>query len=121
MSIITSIILVAVIVIGTAFLAYYMQKGTKTLREFKADFDNNKEAQELVELSKELYNKDLRPIVTKKAPKKDKVTEQVESMKKVVEAHDTLVEEINKISPEVTAVVEAAKPKKKRKYYPKKK
>ena len=42
-------------------------------------------------------------------------------MKKVVEAHDTLVEEINKISPEVTAVVEAAKPKKKRKYYPKKK
>ena len=134
MSIITSIILVAVIVIGTAFLAYYMQRGTKTLKEFKTDFDNNAEVQELVDLGKELYNKDLRPIVAKKAPKKkkpefpidqptkaDKVTEQVESMKKVVEAHDTLVEEINKISPEVTAVVETAKPKKKRKYYPKKK
>jgi Sec-independent protein translocase protein TatA len=134
MSIITSIILVAVIVVGTAFLAYYMQKGTKTLKEFKTDFDNNAEVQELVDLGKELYNKDLRPVAPKtvikkkksefpidQPTKKDKVTEQVESMKKVVEAHDTLVEEINKISPEVTAVVEAAKPKKKRKYYPKKK
>jgi len=127
MTILTSIILVLVIVAGTAGLAYYMQRGTKAMSEFKADFDNNKEAQELVELSKELYNKDLRPIVAKKAPKKDKVTEQVEAMKKVVEAHDTLVEEINKISPEPTpvqveAVVEAPKPvRKKRKYYPKKK
>jgi hypothetical protein len=131
MTILTSIILVLVIVAGTAFLAYYMQRGTKPLKEFKMDFDNNKEAQELVELSKELYNKDLRPIVTKKAPKKDKVTEQVESMKKVVEAHDTLVKEINKISPEVAVVEEVVKetksefpidkPKKKRKYYPKKK
>ena len=74
MTILTSIILVLVIVAGTAFLAYYMQRGTKPLKEFKMDFDNNKEAQELVELSKELYNKDLRPIVAKKAPKKDKVT-----------------------------------------------
>jgi hypothetical protein len=140
MTILTSIILVLVIVAGTAGLAYYMQRGTKTLKEFKMDFDNNAEVQELVELSKELYNKDLRPIVAKKAPKvkksefpinqpvkKDKVTEQVEAMKKVVEAHDTLVEEINKISPEPTpvqveAVVEAPKPvRKKRKYYPKKK
>lgn len=134
MTILTSIILVLVIVAGTAFLAYYMQKGTKTLKEFKTDFDNNAEVQELVDLGKELYNKDLRPIVAMKAPKAkksefpidqptkaDKLTEQVESMKKVVEAHDTLVEEINKISPEVEAVLETAKPKKKRKYYPKKK
>ena len=139
MTILTSIILVLVIVAGTAGLAYYMQRGTKTLKEFKMDFDNNKEAQELVELSKELYNKDLRPIVAKKAPKKDKVTEQVEAMKKVVEAHDTLVEEIAKVEPVVPptpvkaeAVVEEVKketksefpidkPKKKRKYYPKKK
>ena len=46
-------------------------------------------------------------------------------MKKVVEAHDTLVEEIAKVAPETTevkteAVVENTKPKKKRKYYPKK-
>ena len=69
MTILTSIILVLVIVAGTAGLAYYMQRGTKTMSEFKADFDNNKEAKEVVDLAKELYNKDLRPIVAKKAPK----------------------------------------------------
>jgi preprotein translocase subunit SecF len=139
MTIFTSIILVAVIVVGVSFLAYYMQRGTKAMSEFKMDFDNNKQAQELAELAKELYNKDLRPIVAKKAPKKDKVTQQVEAMKKVVEAHDTLVEEIAKVEPEVpvtpvqveTVVEEVKKetkpefpidkPKKKRKYYPKKK
>jgi hypothetical protein len=140
MTILTSIILVLVIVAGTAGLAYYMQKGTKTLKEFKMDYDNNAEVQELADLAKELYNKDLRPIVAKKAPKakkseftidqpvkKDKVTEQVEAMKKVVEAHDTLVEEITKVTPEPTPVqvepaAETPKPvKKRRKYYPKKK
>lgn len=134
MTILTSIILVLVIVAGTAGLAYYMQRGTKPMSEFKADFDNNKEAQELADLAKELYNKDLRPVVAKKAPKKDKVTEQVEAMKKVVEAHDTLVEEISKVSPvvpegivgepvkkETKSEFPIDKPKKKRKYYPKKK
>jgi len=133
MTILTSIILVLVIVAGTAGLAYYMQRGTKTLKEFKMDYDSNAEVQELADLAKELYNKDLRPVAPKttikkkksefpidQPTKKDKVTEQVQAMKKVVEAHDTLVEEINKISPEVPAAVEA-KPKKKRKYYPKKK
>ena len=146
MTILTSIILVVAVVAIALFIAYNMQRGTKTMSEFKADYDNSKEAQELVELTKELYNKDLRPIVAKKAPKKqkvveqvpegiveepikvDKVTEQVEAMKKVVEAHDTLVEEIAKVETvipttpvSVEAVVETAKPKKKRKYYPKKK
>jgi hypothetical protein len=76
MTILTSIILVLVIVAGTAGLAYYMQRGTKTMSEFKADFDNNKEAQEVVDLAKELYNKDLRPVVAKKAtaPKEVKET-----------------------------------------------
>ena len=76
MTILTSIILVLVIVAGTAGLAYYMQRGTKTLKEFKADYDNNAEVQELVELAKELYNKDLRPVVAKKAtaPKEVKET-----------------------------------------------
>ena len=69
MTILTSIILVLVIVAGTAGLAYYMQRGTKPMSEFKADFDNNKEVQEVVDLAKELYNKDLRPVVAKKAPK----------------------------------------------------
>lgn len=104
MTILTSIILVLVIVAGTAGLAYYMQRGTKTLKEFKMDFDNNKEAQELVELSKELYNKDLRPIVAKKAPKQVKV--------------EAVVEEVKK---ETKSEFPIDKPKKKRKYYPKKK
>lgn len=151
------ITLVATIIAVAAFIAYHMQKGTKAMSEFKADFDNNAEVQELADLAKELYNKDLRPVAPRttikkkksefpidKPTKADKVTEQVKAMKKVVEAHDTLVEEINKISPEVVekvkevapvqvetvvevvpptveAVVETAKPKKKRKYYPKKK
>jgi preprotein translocase subunit SecF len=134
MTILTSIILIVAVVAIALFIAYNMQRGTKALSEFKADYDNNAEAQEVVELAKELYNKDLRPVVAKKAPKKDKVTEQVEAMKKVVEAHDTLVEEISKVSPEVPeGIVEEPvkketksefpidKPKKKRKYYPKKK
>jgi Sec-independent protein translocase protein TatA len=110
MSIITSIILVAVIVIGTAFLAYYMQKGTKPMSEFKMDFDNTKEAQEAADLAKELYNKDLRPIVAKKAPKKEKVEEVIP---------EGIVEE--PVKKETKSEFPIDKPKKKRKYYPKKK
>jgi Sec-independent protein translocase protein TatA len=109
MTIFTSIILVAVIVVGVSFLAYYMQRGTKTLKEFKMDFDNNKEAQELVEISKELYNKDLRPIVAKKAPKQVKVEAVLEG----------IVEE--PVKKETKSEFPIDKPKKKRKYYPKKK
>jgi Sec-independent protein translocase protein TatA len=109
MTILTSIILVLVIVAGTAGLAYYMQRGTKAMSEFKADFDNNKEAQELADLAKELYNKDLRPIVAKKAPKKEKVEEVPEG----------IVEEPAKKETKPEFPID--KPKKKRKYYPKKK
>lgn len=129
MTILTSIILIGAIIGVALAIAYNVQRGTKTLEELRANYYDNEEAQEVVELAKELYNKDLRPVATKKAPKKEKVTEQVESMKKVVEAHDTLIEEINRIAPEVTtpdttavnveATVEVVKPKKKRKYYPK--
>jgi preprotein translocase subunit SecF len=116
MTILTSIILVLVIVAGTAGLAYYMQRGTKTMSEFKADFDNNKEAQELADLAKELYNKDLRPVVSKKAPKKEKVAEVTPEPTPVkVEA---VVEEVKK---ETKSEFPIDKPKKKRKYYPKKK
>lgn len=116
MSIITSIILVAVIVIGTAFLAYYMQKGTKPMSEFKMDFDNTKEAQEVADLAKELYNKDLRPIVAKKAPKKEKVEEVLPEPTPV--QVETVVQEVKK---ETKSEFPIDKPKKKRKYYPKKK
>jgi preprotein translocase subunit SecF len=147
MSIITSIILVAVIVVGVSFLAYYMQRGTKAMSDFKMDFDNNAEVQELVELSKELYNKDLRPVAPKttknkksefpidKPAKKDKPVQQVEAIaevvtpqvtEKVVEVADTTpvqVEPVVQVAPPtVEPVVEAPKPvRKKRKYYPKKK
>lgn len=121
MTILTSIILVAAIIGVAAAIAYNVQKGTKTLEEMRSNYYENEEVQEVVELSKELYNRDLRPVVTKKAPKKDKVTELVESMKKVTDAHDTLIEEINRISPETTAVtveatVEAPKKKKGHRY-----
>ena len=83
---------------------------------------------EAEQVSQELYNKDLRPIVAKKAPKKEKVEEQVEAMRKVVDAHDTLVKEIAKVAPEVVKEEKPVKsefpidkPKKKRKYYPRKK
>lgn len=109
------------------FIAYNVQKGTKTLQEFKADYFNNEEIQEVADLAKELYNKDLRPIVAKKAPKKEKVVKQVETIAEVVtpEVVEKVVE-VAKVTPEVTtvnveAVVEAIKPKKKRKYYPRKK
>ena len=121
MTILTSIILVAAIIGVAAAIAYNVQKGTKTLEEMRSNYYENEEVQEVVELSKELYNRDLRPVVTKKAPKKDKVTELVESMKKVTDAHDTLIEEIDRISPETTAVtveatVEAPKKKKGHRY-----
>jgi hypothetical protein len=117
MTILTSIILVLVIVAGTAGLAYYMQRGTKAMSEFKADFDNNKEAQELADLAKELYNKDLRPIVAKKAPKKEKVVEVTPEPTPV--QVETVVEE--PVKKETKSEFPIDKPKKKRKYYPKKK
>jgi hypothetical protein len=126
MTILELITLAVAIFAITAFIAYNRQKGTKALSEFKADYDNNDEAQEVVELAKELYNKDLRPIVAKKAPKKTKAVEQVETIAEVVtpEVVEKVVE-IAKVTPEtatvnVEAVLEPAKPKKKRKYYPKK-
>jgi len=138
MTILTSIILVAGIVVGIAFLAYYMQRGTKTLKEFKTDFDNNAEVQELADLAKELYNKDLRPVAPKTVIKKKKSEFPIDKPAKKTKAVEAIAEvttpevvekvvEIAKVVPEVTtinveAVVEAPKPvRKKRKYYPKKK
>ena len=66
------IILIVIVVVGAAALGYYMTKGQPSLKEMTKDYHNNEEAQEVVELAKELYNKDLRPIVAKKAPKETK-------------------------------------------------
>ena len=140
MTILTSIILLVAVIAIAAFIAYQMQRGTKPLSEFKTDYDNNAEVQEVVELAQELYNKDLRPVVTKKAPKakksefpidqptkKTKVVEQVETITEVItpEVVEKVVETA-KVTQEQTTVnveetvAEPAKPKKKRKYYPRK-
>ena len=88
------VILVLVVVIVAAVIGAYMNHGTPSLKEMKEDYYQNEEAQEVVELAQELYNKDLRPIVAKKAPK----------------------------TKETKAEFPIEKPaKKKRKYYPKKK
>lgn len=126
MTILTSIILIGAIIGVALFIAYNVQKGTKTLQEFKDDYYNNEEAQEVVELAQELYNKDLRPITAKKAPKKEKVVEQVETITETItpEVVEKVVE-IAQVTPDTTtvnveAIVEVVKPsKKKRKYYPK--
>lgn len=63
------IILIIAIVVIAAVVGAFVTSGQKSLKEMTEDFHNNEEAQEIVELTQELYNKDLRPIVAKKAPK----------------------------------------------------
>lgn len=136
--ILTSIIVIAVIAAVTLFIVRNVQKGKNTLTELKKDLNNNPEIQAQVDMFKELYNKDLRPVVAKKAPKKEKTVKEVETIAEVVtpEVVEKVVE-VAKVTPEtatvnVEAVVEEVKketkpefpidkPKKKRKYYPKKK
>ena len=89
------IILIIAVAVIAAVIGAFVTNGQKSLKEMTEDYHNNEEAQEVVELAKELYNKDLRPIVTKKAPK-----------------------EVKEAKPEFPIEQPA---KKKRKYYPKKK
>jgi hypothetical protein len=76
MTIFTSILLIVAIILVALFVAYQVQKGSKTLEEMRSNFYENEEIQEAVEV-----------------------------VKKAVEQAST---------------EEVAKPKKKRKYYPKK-
>lgn len=103
------IILIVVVVIVAGAVGAFLTREQKSLAEMTKDYYNNEEAQETVELAKELYNKDLRPIVAKKAPKKEKV----------VEVPEGIVEEPVKKEPKPEFPID--KPKKKKKYYPKKK
>ena len=102
-------LIVAIVVIAGAIGAF-LTREQKSLAEMTKDYYNNEEAQEVVELAQELYNKDLRPIVAKKAPKKEKVEEVIP---------EGIVEEPVKKEPKPEFPID--KPKKKRKYYPKKK
>jgi hypothetical protein len=66
------IILIGLVVAMATGVGYFLTKGQPTLKEITKDYQNNEEIQEVVQLAKELYNKDLRPIVAKKAPKETK-------------------------------------------------
>jgi len=101
-------LIVAIVVIAGAVGAFVTRE-QKSLKEMTKDYYNNEEAQEVVELAQELYNKDLRPIVAKKAPKEPK---------QVASEATKVVEEVKK---ETKSEFPIDKPKKKRKYYPKKK
>lgn len=103
------IILIVVVVIVAGAVGAFLTREQKSLAEMTKEYYNNEEAQEVVELAKELYNKDLRPIVAKKAPKKEKA----------VEVPEGIVEEPVKKEPKPEFPID--KPKKKKKYYPKKK
>ena len=117
MTILTSVIVIAVIAAIALFIVRNVQQGKNTLTEIKKDFFNNKEAQEVATLAKELYNKDLRPIVAKKAPKKEKVAEVTPEPTPV--QVETVVEE--PVKKETKSEFPIDKPKKKRRHYPKKK
>ena len=103
------IILIVVVVIVAGAIGTFLTREQKSLAEMTKDYYNNEEAQEVVELAKELYNKDLRPIVAKKAPKEEKV----------VKVPEGIVEE--PVKKETKSEFPIDKPKKKKKYYPKKK
>ena len=72
MSGIEIIILIIAIVLMAAGVGYYMNYGQPTLKQMKEDFSKNEEVKELAQLAQQLYDKDLRPIVAKKAPTKIK-------------------------------------------------
>jgi outer membrane biosynthesis protein TonB len=103
------IFLIAAIVVIAGAVGAFVTREQKSLKEMTKDYYNNEEAQEVVELAQELYNKDLRPIVAKKAPKEPK---------QVASEATKVVEEVKK---ETKSEFPIDKPKKKRKYYPKKK
>jgi hypothetical protein len=98
MTITTSIILVVAIIAVALFIAYNVQKGTDTLEEMRSNYYDNEEVQEVEALAKQILDTP----TPKRAPKKQEVTELVESMKKVTDAHDTLVQEIDRVTTKPT-------------------
>jgi hypothetical protein len=133
MTILTSFTLVVLIIVVAIFIAYNVQKGTKTLQEFKDDYYDNEAAQEVADLATELYNKELRPVAPRKTIKNIELDVEVTSKDITPQVIDKAVE-IAKVTPEdttvnveavvealktVEAVVEPIKPKKKRKYHSK--
>ncbi len=111
---ITAVLILAVAIAVAAYLTYTFHKND----ELPTELPYTKEELDNIKLAEELYNKDLRPVVAKKA--KTKPAPELE----VVEAEFVeKVVDIAKVFPEdATINLEGIKPiKKKRKYYPKKK
>ena len=68
MTIFTSILLIVAIILVALFVAYQVQKGSKTLEEMRSNFYENEEIQEAVEIVKEAVEQTSTEEVTK--PKK---------------------------------------------------
>ena len=118
MIILISIIAVVSLAVAAYYIVNYLDKDIPTTNEevptyTKQELDN-------IKLAEELYNKDLRPAVAKKAK-----TKSAPELEVVEPQFVAKVVEIAKVLPtdatiNVEAIVEGAKPsKKKRKYYPK--
>jgi hypothetical protein len=146
MTILTSFILVVLIILAALFIAYNVQKGTKTLQEFKDDYYDNEQVQQVADLATELYNKELRPVAPRKTIKNIELNIEVTSeditpqvIEKAVEIAKVLPEQAtlnvepvvksidavellsNLLQDEIKKTTEEvpAKPKKKRKYHSK--
>jgi hypothetical protein len=76
------IILIIAIVIIAGAIAAYLTRGQKSLKEMTQDYYNNEEAQEVVELAQELYNRDLRPIVAKKTKSEFPIEQPIKKKRK---------------------------------------
>jgi hypothetical protein len=99
---ITAVIILAVAIAVAAYLTFTFDKNG----DLPTELPYTKEELDNIKLAEELYNKDLRPVVAKKA--KPKVAKELE------------VVEPEFVPKESKAEFPIDKPKKKRKYYPKK-
>jgi hypothetical protein len=122
---ITAIILLAIIIAIAAYLTHTLHKDEKD-----DDFllspppTYTKEELDNIKLAEELYNKDLRPVVAKKAkpaPELEVVEPEFVAKEEKVFSDDAVIntEAIKEIK-EAKSEFPIDKPKKKRKYYPKK-
>jgi hypothetical protein len=118
---ITAVVILIAIIAIAAYLTHTLDKND----EQPTELPYTKEELENIKLAEELYNKDLRPIVAKPAPELNVV--EPEFVEKIVKTSKVFPKDAT-INAE--ALVEAKenkpefpidKPKKKRKYYPKKK
>ena len=96
-----------VILIAIIGIAAYLTKSLDRDHELPTELPYTKEELDNIKLAEELYNKDLRPVVSKKAKTKP--------------APELKVVEPEFVAKESKAEFPIDKPKKKRKYYPKNK